>query len=319
MNDIIIFGGAGFIGSHLIKYLNSIGITPIVCDIIEKPLLEDLDYIYRYVDVREKINIDISDFNIFAIYNLAAISKTPGHMPDEYYATNINGAKNICNFAKNNNINKIIFTSTISVYGPSEMACTEDTDLAPSSDYGHSKLQAENIHSKWLTESDDRNLIILRPGVVYGLYENSNFHRLYKAMKLRIFFYPGRKDTFKSCIYVKDLVLISYKLMKENKSDVINMCYKDSLTIEEIVLCIAKTCYFKIPSLVIPSKLLLIIAFIINKITINQLGVHPDRVKKIMFSTNVSGHKLFNLDYKLIPFDESIEDWFNDSNQKGLL
>ena len=42
MNDVIIFGGSGFIGSHLIKHLNTNGVIPLVCDIIEKPLLKNL-------------------------------------------------------------------------------------------------------------------------------------------------------------------------------------------------------------------------------------------------------------------------------------
>ena len=319
MNDIIIFGGSGFIGSHLIKYLNSFGISPIVCDIIKKPLLEDLDYTFRFVDVRKPIDIDISNFNIYAIYNLAAISKSPGHEPNEYYDTNINGAKNICDFARKNSINKIVFTSTIAVYGFNEIASIEDSNLDADSDYGHSKIQAESIHSKWLSEFKNRQLIILRPAVVYGLNENSNFHRLYKAMKLGLFFYPGRKDTLKSCIYVKDLVSISYSLLKENTSEIINMCYKNALTIEEIVENIAKICHFRIPSLVIPSQFLLTISFIINKLTINKIGIHPDRVKKIMFSTNVSGNKLSDLGYQLIGFENSIKDWFDDSDSNGLL
>ena len=61
------------------------------------------------------------------------------------------------------------------------------------------------------------------------------------------------------------------------------------------------------------------VAFIVNKITINKIGVHPDRVKKIMYSTNVSGEKLAKLGYKLGDFDNSIKDWFNDSGKKGLL
>ena len=51
--------------------------------------IQNLDYTYEYVDVRNKINIDIISLNISSIYNLAAIHKTPGHLPDEYYETNI--------------------------------------------------------------------------------------------------------------------------------------------------------------------------------------------------------------------------------------
>jgi len=325
VNNIIIFGGCGFIGSHLIKYLNSIGLTPIVCDIVKEPILKNLEYKYIYVDVRKTINIDISMYNISTIFNLAAISKSPGHKKYEYYDTNIKGAQNVCNFARNNKINKIVFTSTIAVYGFSEKPCFESNILNADSDYGKSKIEAENIHSYWLEESENKELLILRPAVVYGLYENSNFHRLYKAIKMRLFFYPGRKDTLKSCIYVKDFVSLSYKLINEGKcknkgkSKVINMCYENAFSIEEISKSIAKVCNCRIPFIIIPSKVLLLLAFIVNKITINKIGFHPDRVKKIMYSTNVSGEKLAKLGYKLGDFDNSIKDWFNDSGKKGLL
>ena len=127
MNDVIIFGGSGFIGSHLIKYLNTNGVIPLVCDIIEKPLLKNLRYNFRCIDVRKPFDIDLSDKNVSIIYNLAAISKSPGHEPQEYYETNINGAKNISNFAEEKNINTIIFTSTIAVYGYSENPCLENS------------------------------------------------------------------------------------------------------------------------------------------------------------------------------------------------
>ena len=319
MNDVIIFGGSGFIGSHLIKHLNTNGVIPLVCDIIEKPLLKNLRYNFRCIDVRKPFDIDLSDKNVSIIYNLAAISKSPGHEPQEYYETNINGAKNISNFAEEKNINTIIFTSTIAVYGYSESPCLENSPLNADSDYGLSKIQAEKVHIKWFENNKNRNLIILRPGVVYGYKENSNFHRLYKAIKRGLFFYPGRKDTLKSCIYVKDLVSISYNLIKQEKFQIFNMCYNKSFSIEKIVYTISSICNFKIPKSIIPSKFLIILAFLINKITVNKLGFHPERVKKVMLSTNVSGQKLQKLGFNLMDFELSIKDWYKDSESKGLL
>ena len=244
------------------------------------------------VDVRESINIDISNYNINIIYNLAALSKSPGHLKHEYYDTNIKGAQNVCDFARNNNVNKIVFTSTIAVYGFSEKACLENDSLNADSDYGKSKIEAEKIHYLWDLEKEDRQLLTLRPAVVYGFKENSNFHRLYKAIKLGLFFYPGRKDTLKSCIYVKDLVLLSYKLLDDCESKTVNMCYENALSIEKIVNTIAEICKHKIPTLIIPSKILLLLSRVINRLTINKMGIHPERVKKIMYSTNVSGLQL---------------------------
>ena len=73
----------------------------------------------------------------------------------------------------------------------------------PNSPYGISKIIAEEIHKRWQAEQpDDRRLIILRPGIVFGAGEGGNFTRLFNAISSRRFFYPGRKDTKKSAIYM---------------------------------------------------------------------------------------------------------------------
>ena len=64
------------------------------------------------------VNLDIKDVDL--IIDLAAIHKEPGHNEIEYFQTNVNGSKNICEFAKNVNCKNIIFTSSISVYGPGD-------------------------------------------------------------------------------------------------------------------------------------------------------------------------------------------------------
>ena len=97
------------------------------------------------------------------------------------------------------------------------------------------------------------------------------------------------------------------------------MCYNKSFSIEKIVHTISNTCNFKIPKSIIPAKPLIILAFLINKITINKLGFHPERVKKVMYSTNVSGKKIQKLGFDLTDFELSIKDWFKDSESKGLL
>ncbi len=77
----------------------------------------------------------------------------------------------------------------------------------PNTVYGISKLVAEKIHEKWQNgDATHRQFTIVRPGVVFGKGENGNFTRLYWAIHGHKFAYPGRKDTIKACIYVKELV-----------------------------------------------------------------------------------------------------------------
>ena len=141
------------------------------------------------------------------IFNFAAVHRTPGHEDHEYFETNIRGAENVVAFAEKWNIKKIVFTSSIAPYGAAEELKKETTLPTPNTAYGISKLVAEKIHEKWQNgDAAHRQLTIVRPGVVFGKGENGNFTRLYWAIRGHKFAYPGRKDTIKACIYVKELV-----------------------------------------------------------------------------------------------------------------
>ena len=311
----IIFGASGFIGSHLIKML---GTDSINFDLIQKGKTSKL------YDIRE--SIDRVENNISVVFNLAAIHKTPGHKYHEYFETNINGAENVCAFARLNKVKTIVFTSSIAPYAATEVEKTETVLPMPNTPYGISKLVAEEIHKRWQAEkSDERKLIIVRPGVVFGQNEGGNFTRLYRAMKSGRFFYPGRKDTKKAAIYVKDLVRLMVEMAEKEEPGVhiYNTVYAPCYTIEEICKTMAKVTDAKEPKLTVPAGVLKMAASTIHlfgKVIGKSFdGIHPDRVKKLMVSTNINGQKLLNHGYKMVySLEEAISDWWNDCNQKGL-
>jgi GlcNAc-P-P-Und epimerase len=313
MRKSIIFGSSGFIGKHLKQFING----SVLCDIKKEELT-------TLCDVRNPIGIECG--NISVIYNLAAIHTTPGHQYHEYFETNIKGAENICNFAREKNIKTILFTSSISPYGTWEDEKTEVSLPLPNSAYGISKLIAEEIHKRWQAEQpNERKLIIVRPGVVFGENEGGNFSRLYRALKSRKFFYPGRKNTKKAAIYVKDLVRLIVEMAEKEKSGVhlYNTVYTPIHSIEDICQSMAKVAGTKEPKLTIPPSALKMTASTIQlfgKIIGKTFdGIHPDRVKKLMVSTNINGQKLLDHGYKMnYTLEEAISDWWNDCNQKGL-
>ena len=312
----IIFGGSGFIGRHLI---NKLGSNYLNLDIIQT------ENKFFFCDVRKPIDIKLEE-PIGIIYNLAAVHSTPGHEYYEYFETNIKGAENICDFAREKNIKTIVFTSSIAPYGAWEDEKTEKSLPLPTSAYGSSKLVAEEIHKRWQAEEpDERKLIIVRPGVVFGQNEGGNFTRLYRAMKARRFFYPGRKDTKKAAIYVKDLVRLMVEMTEKEKPGVslYNTVYTPCYTLEEICISMAKVAAGKKPRFTMPSGLLKISASIINifgKLIGKSFdGIHPDRVKKLMISTNINGQKLLNNGYTLdFTLEEAIYDWYNNCNKEEL-
>lgn len=332
--NFIIFGGSGFIGTHLIKLLKKEvvksgdkiydldivmpGEEGVVPGIVEK--IEDVEYIR--LDVRKPIEFNFNPTEDDTIFNLAAVHRTPGHPDYEYFETNILGAENVTSFAEKYGINKILFTSSIAPYGAAEELKKETTIPTPNTPYGISKLTAEKIHTIWQVKSSKRELTIVRPGVVYGKGENGNFTRLYWGIRKGYFFYTGRKDTIKACIYVKELVnFFKYRMIDNDfkGTDIFNCTFEPAFTIEQICETIKSVTGIKRHIFLVPGGLLMTVARIFGPIGGKKVGIHPARVKKLMISTNINGEKLANCGYQFhYSFEETIKDWYEDCNKEGL-
>lgn len=332
--NYIIFGGSGFIGTHLIHLLKDEcvkdgdkiydldivmpGEEGVVPGVVEKN--DGVEYIR--LDVRKTIDFDFKPTDKDIIFNLAAVHRTPGHPDYAYFETNIKGAENVFEFAEKYGISKILFTSSIAPYGAAEELKSEDTLPTPNTPYGISKLVAEKIHMIWQAKDNNRELTIVRPGIVYGKGEHGNMTRLYKGQKGKYFFYAGRKDTIKACIYVKELVrFFKYRMIDNDFKgvDIFNCTFEPAYTIEQICEAMQKATglHYHVP--LINGKLLMGIASVVGPLGGKKVGIHPDRVKKLMISTNICGKKLANTDYKFhYTLEESFKDWFKDCNEEGL-
>lgn len=336
--NYIITGGTGFIGTHLTNLIKehyfdaqvwNLDIVkpgtpnPVVKDY--KPALcegQTLQSTYVECDIRKPIgDLPFTPTEDDIIFNFAAVHRTPGHEDHEYFETNIRGAENVCAFAEKWGIKRMVFTSSIAPYGAAEELKEETTLPTPNTPYGISKLVAEKIHQAWLNGGKDRHLTIVRPGVVFGKGENGNFTRLYWAIRGHKFAYPGRKDTIKACIYVKELVRFILWNVTERKSpfEIYNCCFEPAYTIEHIVQAIKKVTGLTqfVPD--IPNWVIMPMATVIGALGA-PMGICPARVKKLQISTNICGKKLAECGYKFKwSFEEALEDWFEDNERKDLL
>ena len=310
-NSAVVVGADGFIGTHL-------------CDALAKGGIEEISKIdiksATPVDIRKPFDIKGDFGENTAIFNLAAVHRTPGHPDREYFETNMLGAKNVCDFAAKHGIISIVFTSSISPYGASEEQKTEETLPLPNTPYGISKLAAEYIHKEWAASSPKHFLSIARPGIVFGRGENGNMARLYKALKKRRFAYAGRKDTIKASIYVKDLARILPEMAQNPRERVqtYNCTYFPAPSIEQIAQTMNKVTDLNRFVPYIPQTPLMMAASFAGMLGGLGLGICPERVRKLMVSTNVSGEKL-SKDYPLrFSLEEAFADWFNDCEKKGL-
>ena len=332
MKCAVIFGGSGFVGSFFaVELLKDNQYDKIYLFDNEELSSKFSDYRKKFIyhesriefvqgDVRRPIDFDIKDGDdISLIANFAAVHREPGHDDYEYFETNILGAENICKWSDKVQCKKIIFTSSISPYGISEKTRNEFSIPTPNSAYGSSKLAAEKIHETWFYKDEhNKNLIIIRPGVIFGPGEGGNVSRLIKAINGRYFFYMGNKKIRKAGIYIKELTnTMIWAIDNENnfnsKYILFNATMNPGPSIEEYVQSICKISGIKrfVPN--VPFMFLLTFSYLIDFffkfLKINH-PFSPVRIKKLVRSNDITPKFLIDNKYKFVyNLDEALSDW----------
>ncbi|HLA80838.1 MAG TPA: NAD-dependent epimerase/dehydratase family protein [Thermoleophilia bacterium] len=181
IKNVLVIGGAGYIGSALLPKLLSKGYhvrlldlllfgTEPIADVINHPELEIVRADFRQVDkvVGAMRKMD-------AVIHLGAIVGDPACALDEELTIEINikATRMIAEVAKGNGVNRFIFASTCSVYGASDEILDEHSALNPVSLYARSKIASEKVLRKMA--SDRFAPVVLRFGTVYGLSGRTRF------------------------------------------------------------------------------------------------------------------------------------------------
>ncbi len=159
---ILVTGGNGFVGRHLVKKLAESGHEIAVLDNLSNSQTsapEGAQFIKG--DIRDISDVTRAIKGCEAVFHLAAMTNVRDADEKADYEVNFLGAKNVFQAAKKQNA-KIIFTSSAAVYGDAAI-CKESMECKPISQYGKSKLKAENLLAKELPEA-----FITRAFNIYG-------------------------------------------------------------------------------------------------------------------------------------------------------
>ena len=313
----VVLGASGFVGTRLLHRLVTNGATGLRAIDMLPPRAILPGVRYGSLDVRAPIPAEwAADASV--IYNLAAVHRTPGHAGSEYFDTNVAGALNTTALAVECNVETIVFTSSISVYGPCEREVSEVSPLNPISHYGRSKLLAEEIHRRWLLGANTRRLVTVRPGVIFGPGDHGNYTNLARALRRGYFFYPGRKDTVKSGGFVDELLdSIEFALGSPDREVLFNFCYPDQPTIEQIVQTFGRVNGRKYAPLTFPLPLLLAVAGLFELFSKAGLktNIHRDRVRKLVQCSRVAPAWLASRDYTFeTTLESALEQWRDETD-----
>ena len=217
---IFITGGAGFIGSAVVKYLLEQGHSVRVLD-LRKPDIEHDNLEFVNKSIMEDISKDIEGCN--AVYHFAAILGVDNSdkKPLETMKINLEGSVNVFKSAIKAGVKQILYSSSSEVYGePRELPIREDSTKGPVSTYGVSKLAAE-IYAKAYTQEFDVDTKIVRFFNVYGPIQPPNFvvpiflNNALKNKPIRIF---GEGSQTRCFTYVEDIVDGVGKVVEKGKA-----------------------------------------------------------------------------------------------------
>jgi nucleoside-diphosphate-sugar epimerase len=198
---IALIGGSGFIGTRLVPYLTRSHAVRII-DIRQSRAYPNL---WTYGDVRDGASLAETMRGCDCVINLAAEHKDNISPIARYYEVNVQGAERVCAAADETGVRRIVFTSSVAVYGTARPGTDENGPLAPVNHYGRSKMQAEAVYRRWQASSPQKSLVIVRPTVVFGENNRGNVYNLLRQIWSFPYVMIGRGKNVKSMAYVENV------------------------------------------------------------------------------------------------------------------
>jgi nucleoside-diphosphate-sugar epimerase len=289
---VSVVGGSGFVGTNFCRLLADHQIPFEIIDLKESRSFPEKCKIgdVRNLDsLRETVHGDV-------VVNLAAVHRDDIRDKSEYGRTNVLGAENVARICTEKGIRKIVFTSTVAVYGFAEPGTGEEGAINPFNEYGRTKFHAEEKLRNW-QDSDDRNaLLIVRPTVIFGEGNRGNVYNLLNQISSGHFVMVGSGKNKKSMAYIGNITaFLKACLSSEQRYGVYNYIDTPDVDMNTLVAQVRQILAGKQGvGLRLPYWLGLVIGYIaegFSRVTGKSLPVSSIRVRKFCASTQFTSKK----------------------------
>ncbi|OQC07632.1 MAG: UDP-glucose 4-epimerase [Candidatus Cloacimonetes bacterium ADurb.Bin089] len=301
--NILITGSNGFVGSNLMWELEKDGHTVCGIDISEHcdgekhpetligdiRNLQDLNRISSIFGQKHNSQLEL-------IIHCAAAKNDFGISRREYYSHNKYGTKTLLNFATEKGIKKLIYFSSVGVFGYPEGQANEDAPYHPDSDYGASKLAGELLCISWQQQNLERELIVLRPAAIFGPHNYTNTYKLIDTLHRRPFLTVGEGKHIKTIVSISTVIdMTRFALQKLAAGYQHYNCIDEPyLTLKELMELICSHPGFTMPRIKIPLQAAIGIGMLFDipaKLFSIDLPVNSNRMRKLGTATYFTAEK----------------------------
>ena len=280
---VLILGGAGYIGSHTVLEFLDRGYKVAVADNLQSGHIEALHPDARFYcgDIRDKNFLDnlFKKEDIEAVIHFAANSLVGESMQDplKYYDNNLYGTMVLLKSMVENNVKKIVFSSTAATYGEPENIPILETDRTnPTNTYGETKLSMEKMF-KWVSSAHGVKFVSLRYFNACGAHKSAKIgedHMPETHLIPIVLQVPNKKREFvnifgddydtpdgtciRDYVHVCDLAAAHYLALEYLKnggeSDIFNLGSGTGFSVKEVIEAAREVTGDKIPAVISPKR-----------------------------------------------------------------
>ena len=298
---IAVIGGSGFVGTRLIDILISAGQYNLLN--IDKNVSEKFPDISVIGNVMDKDTLISQLQGTDVVVLLAAEHRDDVAPVSLYYDVNVEGMRNTLEAMEANNVKRIIFTSSVAIYGLDKNNPDESFPADPFNHYGKSKWDAEQLLQEWYKKHEDWNINIIRPTVIFGEGNRGNVYNLLNQIANGKFMMIGKGNNQKSMSYIRNVIAFIKFLIEEKKTgyNIYNYVDKPDFTTNDLVHHTSEILNKNIPTTHIPYWLGMLGGYgfdILAWLSRKKLNISSVRVKKFCAVTQYDSTKAMASGFK---------------------
>jgi GlcNAc-P-P-Und epimerase len=301
---VLVTGGSGFLGSHVVDALLAAGHQVRILDKAKNAAHPDIS---RVGDICNPADCASAMEGIEVLVHLAALYRDDVRPRSLYYQVNVDGTAQLLNAATVAGVGRVVFASSFSVYGLDNVQGGESSELAPVNDYGRSKQAAEKLVLDWASAAPGRSVAMVRPSVIFGPGNRGNVYVLLQQIASRWFVLLGSGRNPKSMCYVGNAAAFFAWLVDAHGAspEIYNYADKPDMTVREIVALAATTLGTSVRRVPMPRSMILGLGHLgdfAERIVGRPVIINLERLRKFIADTSLPVERLSKSGF-VAPYD----------------